>query len=467
MTSRKLSLLLVFLLCTCLLFTGCGKSEKTTVEQPGVAASKAASKASPKAVSFSAGEIAADSTELSIILQPGETELLGYLPQLQRADFSGSECVDEIYSWAKANPQVAVKYTVSLPDGSLLDNSTQSADLSAMSGEDIKLALTGLACLPELESLELGTQRTGLDWEHIGLLQQTLPEVKLSYVFNIYGMDLSLDSTQINLSHIPVDDEGAAVKAAMAYMPNLVYLDMDSCGVSNGAMADIRDAYPNVKVVWRVWFGEWDVYSVRTDVERILASSPSVAGEIYPGNCESLQYCTEVRYMDLGHNTSMTDISFISSMTKLEVAILAMADWADASPLANCTELEYLEIQTTKVSDLSPLAGLTKLKHLNIAYNPGVSDISPLYGLTQLERLWIGCINPVPAEQVAQMQAAAPNCEINVEVYEDPTGGRWRYVDYNELAYMFIYHDRYIQLRETFEDYASTAFSYSWNDPLY
>ena len=73
----------------------------------------------------------------------------------------------------------------------------------------------------------------------------------------------------------------------------------------------------------------------------------------------------------------------------------------------------------------------------------------------------------MPAEQVAEMQAAAPNCEINVEVYVDPTGGRWRYVDYNELAYIFILHPRYIELREQFGNYEQSAFSYYWNDPLY
>ena len=144
-----------------------------------------------------------------------------------------------------------------------------------------------------------------------------------------------------------------------------------------------------------------------------------------------------------------------------------MCNWSDASPLANCKNLEYLEMQTTLCTDLSPLAELENLRHLNIAYNYDLCDISPLYSLKNLERLWIGCINPVPSEQVAQMQAAAPNCEINTEVYIDPTGGRWRYVGYNELAYMYIYHDRYILLREQFGDYASDVFSFYWNDPLY
>ncbi len=446
------------LLCLCLVLAGCGNSEEQGKISIG----------GPKPVQFTAGDFDPETTtELSIVLQPGETALLEQLPNLSAADFSGSECIEEIYGWAQSHPQVKVSYTVSLPDSAVLDSSASSADLSRMSGSDVRTAAESLRFLPKLRIIELGYERQGLSWDDVSALRSLCPEAKIKYVFNIYGMDVELENATINLSHIPVDDDGASLMAAMEHMPNLTYLDMDSCGVPNDKMAAIRDAFPHVKVVWRVWFGEWGVYSVRTDVERILASTPSVAGEIYPGNCESLQYCTEVKYLDLGHNTNMTDISFIAHMPKLQVAILAMGNWTDASPLANCENLEYLEMQTTQCLDLSPLANLKNLRHLNIAYIPDLTDISPLYGLTQLERLWIGCNNWVPKEQIAQMQAVAPDCEINAEVYEDPTGGRWRYVDYNDKAYIFILHPRFIVLREQFGNYEPNAFSYSWNDPLY
>ena len=449
----KLGKLCIFVtLCLCLLLSGCGAK---TPEPTG-----------PAPVVFAAGEFEVESTtDLAIVLQPGETALLAGLTNLRTADFSGSDCLDEIMAWSDANPAVKVTYTVTMPDGSVLDNSTDSLDFSQKSGSEIAAAAEMLYYLPALERIELGAERADLTWEHIGLVKAACPEAKLCYSFSLYGQECSLENTQINLSHVPVDDGGAAVMQAMAYMPDLAYVDMDSCGLSDLQMAAIRDAYPDVKVVWRVWFG--DAYSVRTDVERILASAPTKGGMLTPDNTQSLKYCTDVVYLDVGHNTDLTDISFVGYMPRLQVAILAMCDWSDASALANCTELEYLEIQTTLCTDLSPLSELKNLRHLNIAYIYDLCDISPLYGLSELERLWIGCINPVPAEQVAEMQTAAPNCEINTEVYIDPTGGRWRYVGYNELAYMYIYHDRYIQLREQFNDYASDAFSFYWNDPLY
>ena len=381
-----------------------------------------------KTVKFQAGAVEIEgTTDLTITLESGETALLDQLPELQKADFSGSACVDEIYQWAQAHPDVKVKYTVTLPDGQVLSSSVQSLDLSELTDSAVSDTLQALAYLPKVNDIQLGSERSNLGWDSVRAIMDACPNASVSYTFWLYGKEFSTVDTTINLSHIPVEDDGAQVMQAMACMPNLVSVDMDSCGVSNEDMAAIRDAYPDVKVIWRVWFG--DAYSVRTDVERILASQPSHGGMLDRYNSEALKYCTDVKYLDVGHNDALDDISFVAYMPKLEVAILAMDNWSDATPLASCTELEYLEMQTTLCTDLSPLSGLKKLRHLNVAYIVDLEDISPLYSLTELERLWVGSNNRVPKEQIAEMRAAAPNCEVNDTVYDDPTGGRWRYVD--------------------------------------
>jgi len=142
-----------------------------------------------------------------------------------------------------------------------------------------------------------------------------------------------------------------------------------------------------------------------------------------------------------------------------------MAKWSDATPLASCPNLEYLEIQTTNCTDLSPLSGLKNLRHINLGFIPALEDISPLYELTELERLWLGSNNGVPQEQVEEMQRRAPNCRINTETYDDPTGGGWRY-GYHPEGYMYS-EPRYILLRLQFNDYKYSEYSFYWNDPLY
>lgn len=460
MTRKILSLFVICLVCACLL---CGCSSSTTVTtEDGEELSI------PKSVSFAAGKMDTSLTELTLVLEDGEVSQLDYFLNLEKADFSGSECVEEIYNWAKANPQVDVIYTVTMPDGSVMDTSTRSADLSQMGGDEVRLWAESLRFLPGLKSIDLGYERDTISWDDIGALQQSCPDVKVKYYFELYGKDFDLQNTQLNLRHVSVYDwlEGCPqLRNAIDHMPYLTYVDMDSSGVSNEEMVKLRDDYPNIKFVWRIWFGSEMNYSVRTDTEMILASKPTVGGFIDEVNGADLKYCTEVKYLDLGHNATMRDISFVEYMPDLEVAILAMQKWSDISPLAKCEKLEYLEMQTTNCTDLSPLSELENLRHLNVCCIPGLTDISPLYSLTKLERLWLGSMNGVPVEQVEEMKRRAPDCEINTTIYDDPTSGGWRY-GYHPEGYI-IAAPRYILLRLQFDDYKHSSFSFYWNDPLY
>lgn len=449
---HKLKAAMIMAALSVLLLTACGE---TGIDgQKGVFAPK------PEKVTFTAGEFTADATTLTLALEPGECALLDKFTLLESADLSGSADFEEVCAWAAAHPDIAVRYTVPLPTGETVAGDADSVDLSTLSGQDIPEAVRCLSCLPKLRLIALGQERGDLSWAEIKQLTDAFPEADIDFEFTLYGKSFRLADTRMDLNHISIEDGGALVLSVASCMPELRYLDMDSCGVSNEEMAFIRDSLPDTKVVWRVWFG--DAYSVRTDVEKILASKPSVGGELVDTNTEALKYCTDVKYLDLGHNTSLTDVSFVSYMPKLEVCILAMLEYCtDFSPLGDCPELEYLEIFSTPCGDISFLANSQKLRHLDLLYMPNLTDISPLYGLHDLERLWLNGYTPVPPEQIEQMQKAAPDCEINTE-----GSNRWQYVDYNDKAYLFILHPRYELLREQF-GYDEMAYSFYWNDPLY
>ena len=379
---------------------------------------------------------------------------------------------DETAPGAAATPRA----DVSLPDGRVIESDSESVDLSACSSTELEAALDALKALPALKRVELGEERAELSWESIEALRAALPEVGIRFAFDLYGTECNLENTEISLYHVPIDaDDGVFLERVMDLMPQLAYVDLDGCGLPMWRCEEINLRRPDVKVVFRVWFGV--NYSVRSDVEMILASKPTTGGELSPDRVEGLYYCHDVKYLDVGHNLMMTDIGFIAEMPKLEVAILAMCNWSDATPLSHCPELEYLEMQTTLCTDLSPLSGLTKLRHLNIC-NIGMdqvrgtpvhlTDISPLYSLTELERLWVGAYNDVPKEQIEEMRRRAPNCEVN-DTVADPHGGRWRCIDMADFinTYVDTYHERYILLREQFGDYEYKAYSFSWNDPMY
>jgi len=468
-------LCLALLLVLCLGLTACGKSgsaARTT------APTEPTPEPTPAPVRFSAGEVEYTAQTLRMPLASGETVLLDTLPYLQSADLSGSANEEEVARWAAAHPQVQTRYSVTLPNGTVLDTDTESVDLSSATAAEAEAAAYKLAMLPGLKSVNLGAEGRGLAWSDIARLRQILPNTVFKYAFKLYGVDCDLSDTTINLFRVSVPDDGRFVDEVMGYMPQLTYVDMDSCGLQPKRLEEINLNHPNAKVVFRVFFG--DNYTARTDAERILASMASRGGMLTNDNVQGLYYCHDVKYLDLGHNTLLTNIGFVAQMPKLEVAILSMCNIPDATPLASCPNLEYLEIANTYISDLRPLSGLMNLRHLNVAgigydqpYDGSarieLKDITPLYPLTGLERLWIGAYNPVPAEQVQEMQRRAPNCEIDLSVYEDPVGGRWRYIDLANYVDTWVdtYHPRYEKLREQFGDYEYTAFNFTWNDPKY
>ena len=348
---------------------------------------------------------------------------------------------------------------VALPDGSTVDNHISTLDLSYIADKDVSAAVEAIGALPALKLVELGAQRGGLGWDSVKRICDACGDVDISYAFTLYGKDFHQADTRMDLNHIEMDDDGELVRQAAACMPNLRFLDMDSCGVDNEHMAALRDSLPNTKVVWRIWFGE--MYSVRTDVERVLASQNSKGGLLE--RAEPLKYCTDVKYIDLGYNIVLKDVEFAAFMPKLEVAVLAWNDISDLSPLAKCPNLEYLELQLNPISDLTPLSGLKNLKHLNVCQCEMLHDISPLYSMTQLERLWIGGMSGVPQEQIDEMRESVPKCLVNNTAGE-PTEGQWRSAEVGEF---FPLHPRYELLREQFGYYEDSAFSYDRNDPLY
>lgn len=345
------------------------------------------------------------------------------LTALRQIDFADRQPTrEELALLRGAYPEAELLYHVHIGTENYSPD-TETLDLSFLRRDGVDEALRAVALLEKLQYLDLGQEteeEDSLTLEDVGKFQELCPEVPVAFTFSRFNQTLSTLDEILNFRDIPMTDEGEEVRSFLPYMTRCKTLDMDKCGVSNEVMASIRDEYPQMEVIWRVRIGY--VYGARTDETRILMSIGSPC--LRTKDVEPLKYCTKVKYLDLGHN-QIDDISFVKYMPDLEVAILALNLWSDASPLAECKKLEYLEIFTTRCKDLSPLAELTNLRHLNVCQLTALEDISPLYGLTGLERLWIGPNNMVPKEQLETIREMLPDCQINTTI-GDPTRGGWR-----------------------------------------
>ena len=350
-----------------------------------------------------------------------------------------------------AFPDAEVRYSVQL-FGQTVEADAQSLDLRDMTAEQTQELYDVLPLMPQLQQInfvkEDGSCVYGI--EEIGMLDQLrerAPEVSFRVKFELFGQTVSSEDTRIEYYLVPIGNEGEPqVRAVLPYLTACEYFLLDGCGIDNEIMAQLRSDFPETKIVWRVWIREPNYDSPRfmrragflTDTQRIRTTL------VNDSNCDVLKYCTEVKYVDFGHNLEISDFSFLGYMPELEAAILSLTGISDLTPLMNCPKLEYLEVFTTEVTDLSPLASCTSLEHLNISNLPGVTDLTPLYNLTNLKRLRMVMLPQITKEQISEVAQHLPNCDVLMAGW-DPTENGWRYDEKGNRV------PRYELLREQME----------------
>ena len=259
------------------------------------------------------------------------------------------------------------------------------------------------------------------------VLTDAAPWARIHYSFSFYGKTLSTTDTRVEFTNTKMSDE-AEVRQVLDILPDCTYFKLDNCGFDNETLAGIQKDYPDTKIVWKIHFGK---YSAMTDAETIRA-----VYHVTDENCHDLRYCTSVKYMDIGHNETLTDLSFVGFMPDLEILIASGSAVKDLSGFENCKKLEFLELAyCLDLADISPLAGCESLANLNISYTK-VKDLSALDGLP-LERL-MSIHTWVQDKEQKIFREIHPDCWTTFYYGNQPYGKGWRYDD-NGMTYSKIY----------------------------
>lgn len=346
-------------------------------------------------------------------LNEGEYELeellsnMKYLPELTALELPNTQLnVQQLQQIKDAYPDLEVSYTVDLLGAEMSPDVTE-LDLSALDPAQVESLTETLQMLPAVTQVQLmdasGTSKfTPAD---VKKLMDAMPGVTMLYSFELFGQTISTTAERVEFVKVDIGNEGIPqIREALDILPSCTYFLMDTCGVDNEVMAQLRADYPNTKVVWRVF---WAFYHDLTDVEMIHCTS-----DLEDDNVDVLKYCNDVKYLDIGHNSQLHNIDFINYMPKLEIAIIVDSGVYDLEPFANCPNLQWLEIVNCRnVTDLSPLANCTNLKGLNMSAVFGVKDLSPLFELEHMERLYLGK-NTLPKGQYEAACEALPNCWV-------------------------------------------------------
>lgn len=377
---------------------------------------------------------------------------LAYLPEMKNLSLPFTTLrVSDLEQLKEAYPDVTLSYTVNLLNEEFSPDIT-FLDLSGVQPEELETVLIRLEHFPAVTEIELmnaeGVSALGLT--DVKQIMDAIPGAAVNYSFDLFGQTVTTSQERVEFINQYIGNEGIdTIRQALDILPNCTYFLMDTCGVDNEVMAQLREDYAEqTKVVWRVWLVR-ENYNSRlylrcgsylTDTHRIRTTY------VTDENSHVLNYCTETKYVDVGHVWALTQCEFLAYMPDLEVCILAITNITDISPLANHDKLEYLELFTTDISDISPLITCPNIEHLNLSNMPLLDDITPVFTLTKLKRLRMVDSPLISKEEKQQAEEALPNCaHLNIGHYATAWG--WRYDD----GQLMIINERYALLCEQME----------------
>ena len=371
--------------------------------------------------------------------------VLKHLPKLETLELPKTDLTaDEVRNITEAFPDLKLSYTLELL-GREVSSDLEEVDLSGLTAEEVDEALLEkLRMLQGLTKVQLMTAEGTSNFApaDVKRLMDVLPGVDMNYSFELFGQTVTTADERVEYKNVRIGNEGIPeIRAALDILPNCTYFLLDNCAIDNEVMAQLREDYPDTKVVWRVFWK--NKYHVLTDTEMI--NSNAVRSE----DIEVLKYCNDVMYLDIGHSDYLDSIEVVKYMPKLKVCICVDSKITDLSPLENCPDLEILEIvYCRKLTDLTPLTKCTKLKGINMSMAYGIKDITPLYSLQNMERLYLGS-NNIPDEMIEEAREKMPNCWVS-DTWSDSSGVYRNYAVGWRLDRGGRFSQFYLELREIF-----------------
>ena len=390
-------------------------------------------------------EITSKETEASCRLSQLESLIdhAEYLQHLTKLSFAEDTMDAESFRRLReAFPHAELFYPYASILGEKQAAGSQYLKLSDLTDEQFAQLAEEAALLPDLQEITIESSADRVyTTENAAVLAAALPDTTISMEFDLFGQTVSTDMETIEYFKADIGGDAGldVIRSIMPIMDRLTQLTLDWCGTSNEATAALREELKGqCKVVWRVFFAD---FNCLTDTYKIWAQFYVWTRDLGP-----LQYCNEVRYIDMGHSF-VDSCEFVRYMPYLDTLILADCSLRSIEALSTCKNLTYLEIFTTNVEDLTPLAELTQLEYLNIS-NIETKDISPLYGLTNLKKM-NSTMNPqIPREQITEFQNRLPDCDATFTFLdESPTEYGWRRAPAPPHG-IYLYTPRYALLRQ-------------------
>lgn len=370
--------------------------------------------------------------QLTELVLPATTDaaaldLLRFFPQLNSVDARACTCYDALLSKSLELSNVSFLWQVTIGDQTL-QNTDTALDLSGktVNGEELMAAI---GYLPKLTDVNL--TGTGLSEDEGAALEARYPNIAFLRTLNLYGVEVSTDATELDLSKATIADDTQLVDQ-LAPLKKLATCNLTGQKISFEAMDALKERYPLITFSFSFeLFGQTltpevtelnlqgQTFTTPEEVSEGLKHLPNLTACDLCGTGltseQMVQLQTEfpavkfVWYVQIGAWQVRTDIESFSTENHKTFpngagAYIASAGNtqltdADLAAFQYCTDLVYLDLDGNKITDLSFLKSLPKLRLLSLGNNK-ITDISAISSLTDLEFLeifinFITDINPV------------------------------------------------------------------------
>ena len=298
-----------------------------------------------------------------------------------------------------------------------------SVDLSGerVSLEDLEATLDQL---PDLQTANLlGTNLS--DREMLELVQR-YPNCFFLWKAEVAGQRFRTDITEMDLSGREITSLDT-LEEMLPCFPLLQRVDMSHCGIDDETMEALNQRHEGIQFVWTVVIHGYDF-----PTDSLYFFPWKLNGgeymDVTDEDMEALRYCHDIQCVDIGHMWYVTNCEWVRYMPELKYLIIGETSITDITPLSTCKKLVYLEMFTIQVTDLTPLQGCTALEDLNLGrvYD---ADPEPLTKMPWLKNVWWANVDGTygrgasNAKQV--LTEALPNTQLKFNL-EHPTSGGWR-----------------------------------------
>ena len=391
-------------------------------------------------------------TEIDISGIEADTEelraVLYYLPEIVRVKSDGVIDIETKEKLVEEFPNVSfdVKGVYEIC-GKQVQEDAEEIDLSGAE-VDANALVAGLKRVQNLKKVTLYDVNIGTAEQN--LLVNEFPDINFLWKVTILGEQYDSTVTDLDLSgkkELTAD----MARQIIPLLKDLKRIDLSDCASSNEELAVLREEFPDVKIVWKLYLGKW---SLKTDsIAFSVLIYDYTHRRMTSKDIEVLKYCTDLQALDLGHQ-AITDISVIGDYLKeLRILILVDNKVSDLTPIAQLKHLHYLELFVNPISDLTPIGECKEMVDLNISYLSKVKDFSALYDFPLLERLFMEHMSLTAADKEL-FKKTYPNTYI-VTVGTGSVDQGWR-THARYYAMIKMYKDRYF-MSEEFSKYDNMA----------